>query len=278
MDAYSNTELAATIDEYQIHVAVLNKQIQAVEKELDWLMVKINRISDSGRKVPRQLKTSVASKEKKANSLRKEMNELKMVKARYEKAHQARVRKTAQATVAKDKAKPFQASIIKPIATVSQAKVKQINPALLDRGKKSDIEKAMKKAGLDDWLEILNADGGCAKIQNSLPLLFSSGSANLAREYQPFLKKLAHFLKPYDVKVLVNGYADPDPIHTPKYSSNFELGASRAVSVVHQLVKYGLKPDIFKIGTTGEHHFTAKIPSKQKSFQRRAQVTVVFSG
>ncbi len=88
IDAYSDEELISTIDEYQTQVRVLDKQIQAIEKELDWLMVKINRISDSGRKAPRQLKTSVASKEKKANSLRKEMKELKMVKARYGKAHQ----------------------------------------------------------------------------------------------------------------------------------------------------------------------------------------------
>jgi len=100
----------------------------------------------------------------------------------------------------------------------------------------------------------------------------------VSKEYQSFFKKLASFLKPYDVKVLVNGYADTFPIRTKQYPSNFELGAARAANIIHALVKQGLKPSIFKIETTGEYRFAAKEPSKQKSFQRRAQVTVIFSG
>ena len=97
-----------------------------------------------------------------------------------------------------------------------------------------DIEDAVKKAGLEDWVEVMESDGSCAKINNTLPILFSSGSAALAKEYKSFLRKLARFLKPYDVKIYVNGYADPDPIHTKKYPSNLELGASRAANVVHE--------------------------------------------
>jgi flagellar motor protein MotB len=100
----------------------------------------------------------------------------------------------------------------------------------------------------------------------------------VAKEYQPFLKKLASFLKPYDVKILVNGYADTVPIKSNQYPSNFELGAARAANIVHQLVNQGLKPSIFKIETTGEYRFAAKEPSQQKSFERRARVTVIFTG
>jgi chemotaxis protein MotB len=115
-------------------------------------------------------------------------------------------------------------------------------------------------------------------MKTTLPILFSSGSATVAREYKLFLKKLAAFLKPYDVKVLVNGYADTVPIKSKKYPSNFELGAARAANIVHQLVRSGLKPAVFKIASPGEYRFAAKEMSKQKSFERRAEVTVIFSG
>lgn len=142
---------------------------------------------------------------------------------------------------------------------------------------KKMIEAAVQKAGLADWVTI-NGDETCLRMETTLPILFTSGSAKIAKAYQDFLQKLAKFLKPYDVKVLVNGYADTDPIHTAQYPSNFELGASRAANIVHELVKQGLKPSIFKIETTGEHRFAALEPSPKKSFQRRARVTVIFSG
>ncbi|WDP88934.1 MAG: OmpA family protein [Desulfobacter sp.] len=264
--AYNAVELEAIIGEYQTQANVLNKQIQDTQKDLDWLVLKINRISDSGRKAPRALKSSVVSKEKKLARLKNEKERLDEIIAGYESAFQATMKKAGT------KKTTAMSAPIK--STPIPVKVPDVSMA---QGKISDIEMAVKKAGLEDWVEVLNADGGCAKINNTLPILFSSGSAALAKEYKRFLKKLARFLKPYDVKIYVNGFADPDPINTKRYPSNFELGASRAANIVHEMVRYGLKPAIFKIGTTGEYRFAAKVPSQNKSFQRRAQVTVVFS-
>ena len=257
------------IEEYQTQVRVLDKQIRDVKKELDWLVLKINRIADSGRKVPKQLKFSVSAKEKKIILLEKHKLQLVEAISRYEKANKARIKRTEKKHAAlKARSEPVKSY---PIAGGG-------NGGTLKQGKISDIELAIKKAGLDDWVQVVNGDGGCAKVNSTLPILFSSGSADLAKEYKFFIKKIADFLKPYDVKVYVNGYADSDPIHTKKYSSNFELGASRAANIVHEMIRYGLKPEIFQIGTTGEHRFSAKASSQKKSFQRRAQFTVVFNG
>ncbi len=268
-DAYSVAELQMVIEEYQTQVNVVDKQIQDVEKDLDWLILKINRMSDSGRKVPRQLKLSVPSKKEKVALLGKQKSRLMKAISGYEKAYRAKI----QMAERKRSESKVKLASITPVTTADE-----VPDGSSKQGKIPDIELAVKKAGLEDWVQVLNGDGGCAKINNTLPILFSSGSASLAKEYKNFFKKLAHFLRPYDVKVYVNGFADPDPIHTPKYSSNFELGASRAANIVHEMVRYGLKPEIFKIGTTGEYRFAAKEPFQKKSFQRRALVTVVFSG
>ena len=263
---YSTIELEGILGDYRAQVGVLNEQIHDTQKDLDWLIVKINHISDSGRHLPQLLHGSVGLKEKKISQLGAQKRHLARAVAQYQKAYDLKTNRKKKKTQIKVAATPNMKESVKKPDKSTVAK------------KFPDIEQAVEKAGLGDWVEVMAADGRCAKINNTLPILFSSGSAALAKEYKSFLKKLALFLKAYDVKVYVNGYADPDPIHNKKYPSNLELGASRAANVVHEMVKYGLKPGIFKIGSTGEYRFAAKMQSSKKTFQRHAQLTVVFSG
>ena len=265
-ETYSVIELEEILGDYQNQLDVLGKQIHDTRKDLEWLIVKINRISDSGRSVPKLLHDSVGSKEKKISQLERQKKHLTGTVAKYQKIYNRKKNHKEKTTQIRVESTPDMKVNVK-----GTGKSKILT-------KLSDIEQAVKKAGLEDWVDVITADGNCAKINNTLPILFSSGSATLAKEYKSFLKKMARFLKPYDVKIYVNGYADPDPIHTQKYRSNLELGASRAANVVHEMVKNGLKPDIFKIGSTGEYRFASKMESSTKNFQRRAQLTVVFSG
>ncbi|MCP3928538.1 MAG: OmpA family protein, partial [Bacteroidetes bacterium] len=118
--------------------------------------------------------------------------------------------------------------------------------------------------------------GECLKLKTTLPILFPIGSAEIANEYKSFFMRFANLLKAYEVQIIVQGYADIDPIHTKKYPSNFELGAIRAANVVHELIKNGLKPSIFKINSPGKYRFSASGEPTQKALERRAEVTVVF--
>ncbi len=265
-ETYSIIELEEILGDYQYQVDVWDEQIHDTRKELEWLLLKINRISDSGRSIPKLLHDSVDLKEKKISRLERQKKHLNSTVATYQKIYdikKAREKKTTQISLSSTP------DVKENVKKINKSNVLATVP---------DIAQAVKKAGLGDWVDVVTADGRCTKINNTLPILFSSGSAALAKEYKSFLKKLALFLKPYDVKIYVNGYADPDPIHTPKYPSNMELGASRAANVVHEMVKNGLKPDIFKIGSTGAYRFAAKMASPTKNLQRRAQLTVVFSG
>jgi chemotaxis protein MotB len=216
--------------------------------------------------VPQLLYDSVGLKEKKISQLEAQKKHLAGAVAKYQKIYELKKAREREKTQIRVASTPDMEDRVKGSGKSSMA------------AKLSDIEQAVKKAGLEDWVDVMEADGRCAKINNALPILFSSGSAALAKEYKSFLRKLALFLRPYDVKVYVNGYADTDPIHTFKCPSNLELGASRAANVVHEMVKNGLRPDIFKIGSTGEYRFAAKKESLKKTFQRRAQLTVVFNG
>ena len=281
-NAYTAEEFEKIIDGYKAQSKVLGEQIKSVERDLDWLAIKINRILETGRTVSYKLEKNIKSKKKRAQLLRNDKAQVDQALSKYERTLKSMMPKQVagliqnqlfQATVSQP-SKPVISPVAKTIAQKASATLEHSNE-LTD--KRSKIEDAIRKAGLEDWVSVTDADGGCAKVKNTLPILFSSGSAVLAKEYAQFLKKLSNFLKPYNVRILVSGYADPDPIKTKQYPSNFELGASRAATIVHEMVKYGLKPSIFKIGSTGEYRFAAKKGTTKKSFQRQAEVIVVFN-
>lgn len=140
---------------------------------------------------------------------------------------------------------------------------------------KYNLEYQLQKAGLMDWMDVSEHDK-VLTLTNRLPILFASGSAEIAEEYKRFFADLANFLKPFDVSIIVNGYADETPIRTYKYPSNFELGAARAANIVHEFEKHGIQPSVCKIGSTGEHRLDSQKISKWKSFERYASIIILF--
>ncbi len=93
-------------------------------------------------------------------------------------------------------------------------------------------------------------------------VLFPKGSAELTEEGKRELDKLAEAIKelekqiPPDINWIlrVDGHTDSDPIHTPKYASNWELSAARAISVVKYLISKGVPPERLAATGFGEFH------------------------
>lgn len=285
-DFYSSEDLRRKVQNRNKEVQVLAKEIKALETDVDWLVLKINQIQDSGRTAESTLKKSITSKEKKITTLLKSKNRLESLAQYYSSMLDTKKEQELKEILRKkiltaQKEVKIRVEEIIPKRLVQTSK--PVSPALAQvpvQGNgisKAKLQAAITQAGLNDWLDIIGT-GTCLKIQTTLPILFPTGSAKVANEYKSFFKKLADFLKPYDVKVLVNGYADTVPIKNKKYPSNFELGATRAANIVHQFVQNGLKPSIFKIESTGKYRFAAKGMSKLKTLERRAEVTVIFSG
>ena len=149
------------------------------------------------------------------------------------------------------------------------------NRGVLPETFKTDLKQHIQNAGISDWVEVADSSETCS-IENSLPILFASGSAVLADEYRGFLKKLARVIEKHKVFIQITGYADVDSIHTEKYPSNFELGAARAANIVHELVKSGIKPSVFTIRSPGKYRQEARGMSKKKILERRAEIKIMF--
>ncbi len=93
-------------------------------------------------------------------------------------------------------------------------------------------------------------------------VLFPKGSAELTEEGKKELDKLAEALKelerqiPPDINWIlrVDGHTDTDPINTPRFRSNWELSAARAISVVKYLISKGVDPKRLAATGFGEFH------------------------
>ncbi len=126
----------------------------------------------------------------------------------------------------------------------------------------------------ESWMTPVHIEGKNG-MQTTLPILFPSGKAKISKEYEPLLQKVSHWIKSKRYKeVLVQGFADTNPIHTPRYPSNFELGAKRAANVVHSLVKKGVPPSCFTISSPGKYRFPGQRPiSDVHQMERYAIIT-----
>jgi len=293
---YSPQELRTMIEQHNQEIRILDDKILSLKKEIDWVILRINQVEDSGRTATSNQKASISRKEKQIQSLQKSRNRLESL-VKYYSSMLGRANKAADLEEIYNKKTSSPELKKTPVLQKKKATGKRHAPATASapplvqkkilsvktgskrygRISKAELQLAIDRSGIGDWIEIVGT-GTCLKLETTLPILFATGSAKIADEYKSFFNTLAEFIKPYDVKVLVTGYTDKIPIKNTTYPSNFELGATRAANIVHLFVSNGLKPAIFKIESTGSNRFAAKQISKQKALERRAEVTVIFSG
>jgi chemotaxis protein MotB len=89
----------------------------------------------------------------------------------------------------------------------------------------------LKEAGLEGSFDVFPTKEGFA-VRLSSPLLFDLGSADLREEAKGILSRLADILASFENTLRIEGHTDNIPIHTPKFPSNWELSAARALSVL----------------------------------------------
>lgn len=92
-------------------------------------------------------------------------------------------------------------------------------------------------------------------------VLFPAGSAELSAVGQAQMRALSLLLTeiaeriPPEVNWLlrVDGHADRTPIRSPRFASNWELSAARAIAVANLLIEAGLPPNRVAAAAFGEH-------------------------
>ncbi|MGB5601564.1 MAG: MotB family protein [Gammaproteobacteria bacterium] len=108
---------------------------------------------------------------------------------------------------------------------------------------------------------------------------FPSGSAQLIKPFSSITAKISKVFKDFDGMIIVSGHTDNLPIHTRRFRSNWELSASRAVSVIHELSKDSvLRKKEFELAAYAE---TLPVDSNStatgRAKNRRVEITMDYS-
>ncbi len=153
-----------------------------------------------------------------------------------------------------------QLSEINKALSVSEVKRTEQKEEIRNLGKRLNIELARKVNELERYrseffgrLRKIIGDNPVIRIEGDrfllqAELLFASGTADLGEQGKKQLQQVASVLLklipaiPKDLPWIlrVDGHTDQLPIHSAKYSSNWELSVARAVSVVRYLAEQGI--------------------------------------
>jgi chemotaxis protein MotB len=108
---------------------------------------------------------------------------------------------------------------------------------------------------------------------------FPSGSAQLIKPFSTITAKISKVFKDFDGMIIVSGHTDNYPIRTKRFRSNWELSASRAVSVIHELSKDSvLKKKKYELAAYAETQPVDKNnTAKGRAKNRRVEITMDYS-
>ena len=106
---------------------------------------------------------------------------------------------------------------------------------------------------------------------------FPSGTATLKGGFLPVLGKLREALKFIEGRILIAGHTDDIPISNSRFRSNWELSASRAVTVLHELLENNtLEQNRFLVEGHGEANpLLPNTTAENRALNRRVEITIV---
>ena len=114
-----------------------------------------------------------------------------------------------------------------------------------------EVARAMDQLVKKDMVTVRRSDFWI-EVEMRTDILFPSGSARLADHAVDIIERLGGVLAPFPNPIRVEGHTDNKPIKTAVFSSNWELSAARAGSVVRVLSTHGVAPDRLAVIGYGE--------------------------
>ena len=101
------------------------------------------------------------------------------------------------------------------------------------------LQEQIKNLGLENSFQV-SFNQGFAELEIQDKVLFQSSAADLTPSGKELLAKLIPILTTSVGLILIEGHTDNKIIKTKQFPSNWELGASRANSVLHVLMANGI--------------------------------------
>jgi chemotaxis protein MotB len=115
------------------------------------------------------------------------------------------------------------------------------------------------------------------EIEINTSLLFSPGSAKLADQALPIVRRVGAILSSTTTRIQVEGHTDVVPINTSEFPSNWELSAARAATVVRMFAEAGVDPVRMAAVGYGEYQPVADNDTPEGRARNRRVTIVVMA-
>ena len=165
--------------------------------------------------------------------------------------------------------------------TIGQNKAVTVNPTI-DTVKEPavrrlrEIMRSLKNETQLDIIQMKELTNGDIVLTLPDTVLFRAGEAVLRPEARPFIQAISDVLIDLDRHVRVEGHTDSVPISTVEFPSNWELSATRAVTVVRTLSEqYGLQGDhLTAVGHADSYPLADNLTPEHRAKNRRVEIVV----
>jgi chemotaxis protein MotB len=144
---------------------------------------------------------------------------------------------------------------------------------------RSQVETELAEAVAAGQVEI-NRDRRGLVISIPETAAFPVGRADLSPALTDVINRLALALERLPNAVRIEGHTDDVPIHSPRFASNWDLSAARAISVVGVLMAQGgVAADRISVAGYGEHRpRLANTTAEGRRRNRRVDIVILNAG
>ncbi|MDB6353472.1 OmpA family protein [Trichococcus sp. K1Tr] len=140
-----------------------------------------------------------------------------------------------------------------------------------------EVKDFVEKNGLSEEISMsMDADGVYMNVKAAF--LFTPGSAVITESGTPALQKVAELIGNFENKVVIEGHTDNVPHHDPKFDSNWELSAGRAIAVLRYLAEQQ-NVDPARLSAVGYGEYNPLVPNdtaEQLAENRRVNIVLVY--
>ena len=165
--------------------------------------------------------------------------------------------------------------------TIGQNRALTVNPTVEDAKEPAvrrlrQIMRSLKNETHLEIIELKELTNGDIVLTLPDTVLFRSGESVLRPQARPFIQAISEVLIELNRHVRVEGHTDNVPITTVQFPSNWELSATRAVTVVRTLSeRYGVQSNhLTAVGHADSRPLTDNLTPESRAKNRRVEIVV----
>lgn len=141
---------------------------------------------------------------------------------------------------------------------------------------KKKVEKQLQTVGQQGALQMRITENGLVLGMVANDTYFKTGDASVQPAAQAVISALAPVIQGVQEDVAIEGYADPQPIATAKFPSNYHLASARAIEVLIHLKNGGVPGEKLRTISYGsDHQTTAEEGQDAWGLNRRVDIVIM---